>query len=67
MVSRCTALYCCPCLTPPPVRHPYPPAAAEQEGQAPYSWFLIVAISTGVGAIAIFVGIMVYCRWRRLI
>jgi magnesium transporter len=39
----------------------------DHEGQAPYSWFLIVAISTGVGAIAVFAGVMAYCRWKRLI
>ncbi len=43
------------------------PLAAPQEGQAPYSWFLAVSISTGIGAIAIFAGVMAYCRWKRLI
>ncbi|KAL4428792.1 hypothetical protein ABPG77_005230 [Micractinium sp. CCAP 211/92] len=43
------------------------PSAAPQEGQAPYSWFLAVSISTGIGAIAIFAGVMAYCRWKRLI
>ena len=43
------------------------PAHLAQEGQAPYSWFLAVAISTGVGALVIFAGVMVYCRWTRLI
>lgn len=38
-----------------------------QEGQAPFSWFLAVSISTGVGAIFIFASVMVYCRWKRLI
>ncbi|PSC75097.1 magnesium transporter MRS2-7 isoform B [Micractinium conductrix] len=38
-----------------------------QEGQAPYSWFLAVSISTGIGAIAVFAGVMAYCRWKRLI
>ncbi|KAL4428790.1 hypothetical protein ABPG77_005228 [Micractinium sp. CCAP 211/92] len=39
----------------------------DTEGQAPYSWFLAVSISTGIGAIAIFAGVMTYCRWKRLI
>ena len=42
-------------------------AAVSQEGQAPYSWFLAVSISTGVGAICVFAGVMAYCRWQRLI
>jgi magnesium transporter len=37
------------------------------EGQAPYSWFLAVSISTGIGAIVIFTSVMMYCRWKRLI
>ncbi|KAL4428791.1 hypothetical protein ABPG77_005229 [Micractinium sp. CCAP 211/92] len=39
----------------------------NKEGQAPYSWFLAISISTGIGAIAIFAGVMAYCRWKRLI
>ncbi|KAL4451649.1 hypothetical protein ABPG75_007311 [Micractinium tetrahymenae] len=39
----------------------------DKEGQAPFSWFLAVSISTGVGAIAVFAGVMAYCRWKRLI
>ncbi|KAI3437682.1 hypothetical protein D9Q98_000131 [Chlorella vulgaris] len=37
------------------------------DGQAPYSWFLAVSISTGIGAIVIFASVMTYCRWKRLI
>ncbi|KAL4856218.1 Magnesium transporter MRS2-7 [Chlorella vulgaris] len=39
----------------------------DREGQAPYSWFLAVSISTGIGAICIFASVMTYCRWKRLI
>ena len=39
----------------------------DSEGQAPYSWFLAVSISTGIGAIVIFTTVMIYCRWKRLI
>ncbi|KAI3437683.1 hypothetical protein D9Q98_000132 [Chlorella vulgaris] len=39
----------------------------DREGQAPYSWFLAISISTGIGAICIFASVMAYCRWKRLI
>lgn len=39
----------------------------DQEGQAPYGWFLAISISTGIGAICVFTGVMCFCRWKRLI
>lgn len=35
--------------------------------KAPYSWFVTIAVSTAVLAIAAFTGVMVYCRWKRLL
>jgi magnesium transporter len=37
------------------------------EEVAPYSWFLGVSISTGLGAILVFSVVIAYCRWKRLI
>ena len=34
---------------------------------APYSWFVTIAVSTGVLAVVAFTGVMVYCRWKRLL
>jgi hypothetical protein len=63
-VARMPAL----CLPPRTAAPAAPlPVPLLQEGQAPFGWFLAVSISTGIGAIFIFTGVMCFCRWKRLI
>eukprot|EP00890_Picochlorum_soloecismus_P005858 jgi/Picsp_1/6273/NSC_03624-R2_magnesium transporter mrs2-7 len=37
------------------------------EDAAPYSWFVIISTSAGAFAILLFISVMVYCRWKRLL
>lgn len=37
------------------------------EGQGPYGWFVSISVSCCTAALCIFVGVMVYCRWKRLL
>jgi hypothetical protein len=37
------------------------------QGQAPYSWFILVSVPTAVAAVLFFAGVLIYCRWKRLI
>jgi magnesium transporter len=37
------------------------------EDSAPYSWFVIISTSAGAFAILLFVSVMLYCRWKRLL
>ena len=66
------ALVCCAPACPVPHAPDHRPCRRLpepllQEGQAPFGWFLAVSISTGIGAIFIFTGVMCFCRWKRLI
>jgi magnesium transporter len=37
------------------------------EDKAPYSWFVVIAVSTSVLAVLVFASVMIYCRWKRLL
>ncbi|GAB4815414.1 hypothetical protein N2152v2_002460 [Parachlorella kessleri] len=39
----------------------------DLDGPGPYSMFVALSVSAGVGAVAVFGGILAYCRWKRLI
>ena len=37
------------------------------EDKAPYSWFVIIASTSGAVAILTFCSVIAYCRWKRLL
>lgn len=37
------------------------------DGRGPYAWFVVISVSAGTGAILLFLSVLAYCRWQRLL